>query len=160
MWQMSVPLLWMIDCCIPCINLSDGTYRRLREKSTVDCCILIQSPRTDAADLPPDPAGIPQLPRGIDAIVVAPADTAGAPPPPLAYAATTNRRQCGCESPLGPSLPGGENQPVTPSVHLCTASTALAMAMAAKSTPPTPPPVTMVLSGFGRDGTAIWRLPP
>ena len=75
----------------------------------VDCCI--QSPRTDAADLPPDPVGIPQLPRGIDAIVVAPADTAGAPPPPLAYAATTNRRQCGCESPLGPSLPG-ENHSV------------------------------------------------
>ena len=127
---------------------------------TVDCCILIQSPRTDAAYLPLDPAGIPKLPRGIYTIVVAPADTAGAPPPPLAHAATTNRRQCGCESPLGPSPPGGENQPVTPSVHLCTASTAFVMAMAAKSTPPTSLPVTVLLLRFGRDGTAIWRIRP
>ena len=36
------PLSWMIDCCIPCIYPSDIAYRRRREKSTVDCCILIQ----------------------------------------------------------------------------------------------------------------------
>ena len=31
----------MVDCCIPCIGLSDCVYHHQRERMVVDCCILI-----------------------------------------------------------------------------------------------------------------------
>ena len=62
-----------------------------------------------------------------------------------------------------PFRPEVKNHSVTGFIHLLMASVVILMAVAAKSMPPTPPPVAetfvMVLVGFGRVWAANWRLP-
>ena len=86
------------SCCSSnCQRQHHATQERAAANTLIGDAFVAVDPApnlpADAANLPPDPPGILQLPRGIDAIVVAPADAAGASP--LAPAATTNRRRCG-----------------------------------------------------------------